>query len=162
MSGNGLAPLTTWEMAKGFIEIGTVESLGKLGRSEEQLATYRAFMDKVSGCSPNRGWFGLYEAPCLSADADEAGLQQCGRLHQDFSPGARVHHQLRCSELLLLLPPWARRGRSVAAQAAEAISTQPASAAASPDSSDWLYTQRARKLRSTWSTPPTSESGTKT
>eukprot|EP00775_Hariotina_reticulata_P009400 gene9400-9564_t len=37
---------TKGRKAKEYIEIGTVESLGKLGRSEEQLITYRSFMDK--------------------------------------------------------------------------------------------------------------------
>lgn len=38
----------TWDEAREYITGGTVESLGKLRRSEEQLTTYRAFMDKVS------------------------------------------------------------------------------------------------------------------
>lgn len=37
----------TWDEAREYIEGGTVESLGKLRRSEQQLTTYRAFMDKV-------------------------------------------------------------------------------------------------------------------
>jgi hypothetical protein len=37
----------TWDEAREYIEGGTVESLGKLRRSEEQLTTYRSFMDKV-------------------------------------------------------------------------------------------------------------------
>lgn len=37
----------TWDKAREYIEPGTVESLGHLRRSEQQLTTYRAFMDKV-------------------------------------------------------------------------------------------------------------------
>lgn len=37
----------TWEQTRQYIEEGTVESLGKLRRSEQQLTTYRSFMDKV-------------------------------------------------------------------------------------------------------------------
>lgn len=40
----------TWDEARQYIEEGTVESLGKLRRSEQQLATYRSFMDKVCVC----------------------------------------------------------------------------------------------------------------
>jgi hypothetical protein len=42
----------TWDEAREYIEGGTVESLGKLRRSEEQLKTYRSFMGKVR-CSVN-------------------------------------------------------------------------------------------------------------
>lgn len=38
----------TWQAASEYIEEGTVESLGKLRRSEQQLTTYRSFMDNVS------------------------------------------------------------------------------------------------------------------
>lgn len=37
----------TWEEVRQYIDEGTVESLGKLRRSEQQLTTYRSFMDKV-------------------------------------------------------------------------------------------------------------------
>lgn len=37
----------TWDEVAQYIEEGTVESLGKLRRSEQQLTTYRAFMDQV-------------------------------------------------------------------------------------------------------------------
>jgi hypothetical protein len=37
----------TWDEARDYIEGGTVESLGKLKRSEQQLTTYQSFMDKV-------------------------------------------------------------------------------------------------------------------
>lgn len=37
----------TWDQIREIVKIGTVESLGKLRRSEQQLKTYRAFMDKV-------------------------------------------------------------------------------------------------------------------
>ena len=37
----------TWDVTKKYIEEGTVESLGHLRRSEQQLKTYRAFMAKV-------------------------------------------------------------------------------------------------------------------
>lgn len=41
-----------WDDVRQYIEEGTVESLGKLRRSEQQLTTYRSFMDKVSSsCS---------------------------------------------------------------------------------------------------------------
>jgi hypothetical protein len=43
----------TWDEAAEYIAGGTVESLGKLRRSEQQLATYRAAMDKV--CCVLRG-----------------------------------------------------------------------------------------------------------
>jgi len=49
----GIAPLTTWDKAKEYIDEGTVESLGALGRSEEQLVMYRSFMDKVRRNAPN-------------------------------------------------------------------------------------------------------------
>jgi hypothetical protein len=41
----------TWEEAAEYIAGGTVESLGRLRRSQEQLTTYRAAMDQV----PSRG-----------------------------------------------------------------------------------------------------------
>lgn len=37
----------TWDEVAQYIDEGTVESLGKLRRSEQQLTTYRAFMDQV-------------------------------------------------------------------------------------------------------------------
>lgn len=37
----------TWDEAREYIQGGTVESLGKLRRSEQQLTVYRSFMDKV-------------------------------------------------------------------------------------------------------------------
>jgi hypothetical protein len=37
----------TWQQAKAWIEEGTVESLGRLRRSEAQLSAYRTAMDKV-------------------------------------------------------------------------------------------------------------------
>lgn len=37
----------TWEKAKDYIAGGTVASFAKLRRSEQQLTTYRSFMDKV-------------------------------------------------------------------------------------------------------------------
>eukprot|EP00878_Enallax_costatus_P001268 GHUV01001412.1.p1 GENE.GHUV01001412.1~~GHUV01001412.1.p1 ORF type:complete len:207 (+),score=46.43 GHUV01001412.1:94-621(+) len=39
--------ILTWDVTKKYIEEGTVESLGHLRRSEQQLKTYRAFMAKV-------------------------------------------------------------------------------------------------------------------
>jgi hypothetical protein len=50
----GIAPLTPWDKAKEYIDEGTVESLGALGRSEEQLVMYRSFMDKVRRNAPYR------------------------------------------------------------------------------------------------------------
>jgi predicted ATPase len=38
----------TWDQIQEIVDIGTVESLGRLRRSEQQLKTYHAFMDKVS------------------------------------------------------------------------------------------------------------------
>jgi F0F1-type ATP synthase gamma subunit len=38
----------TWDQIREIVDIGTVESLGRLRRSEQQLKTYHAFMDKVS------------------------------------------------------------------------------------------------------------------
>jgi hypothetical protein len=40
----------TWEQAAAWIAEGTVESLGRLRRSEAQLGAYRAAMDKVLDC----------------------------------------------------------------------------------------------------------------
>jgi hypothetical protein len=37
----------TWDQIREIVDIGTVESLGRLRRSEQQLKTYKAFMDKV-------------------------------------------------------------------------------------------------------------------
>jgi hypothetical protein len=37
----------TWEQAHAWIQEGTIESLGRLGRSEQQLAEYRNAMGKV-------------------------------------------------------------------------------------------------------------------
>jgi hypothetical protein len=37
----------TWDQIREIVDIGTVESLGRLRRSEQQLKTYHAFMDKV-------------------------------------------------------------------------------------------------------------------
>jgi predicted ATPase len=43
----------TWDQIREIVDIGTVESLGRLRRSEEQLKTYHAFMDKVSTALPH-------------------------------------------------------------------------------------------------------------
>lgn len=37
----------SWEEVAGLIDEGTVESLGKMGRSEDDLKVYRKFMDGV-------------------------------------------------------------------------------------------------------------------
>ncbi|KAF6254300.1 hypothetical protein COO60DRAFT_1542055 [Scenedesmus sp. NREL 46B-D3] len=37
----------TWDQIGEIVQIGTVESLGRLRRSEQQLKTYHAFMDQV-------------------------------------------------------------------------------------------------------------------
>lgn len=37
----------SWEEVAGLIQEGTVESLGKLGRSEEDIQVYRKFMAGV-------------------------------------------------------------------------------------------------------------------
>eukprot|EP00882_Tetradesmus_deserticola_P009013 GHRQ01009508.1.p1 GENE.GHRQ01009508.1~~GHRQ01009508.1.p1 ORF type:complete len:174 (+),score=57.52 GHRQ01009508.1:90-611(+) len=37
----------TWDVVSEIVETGTVESLGRLRRSEQQLKEYHAFMDKV-------------------------------------------------------------------------------------------------------------------
>lgn len=41
----------TWDEVAQYIDEGTVESLGKLRRSEQQLTTYKAFMDQVGAYS---------------------------------------------------------------------------------------------------------------
>jgi hypothetical protein len=93
----------TWDEVRRYIEEGTVEALGKLRRSEQQLATYRTFMDKVSPqfklCLRYQADHSVcYGQICVTAwvyGVGEGRICQRGRLCQDLSSGTNQQSQWR-------------------------------------------------------------------
>jgi hypothetical protein len=91
----------TWDEVAQYIEEGTVESLGKLRRSEQQLTTYRAFMDQVgvgmltSCLQPGNNADTVSYAFGSCDGAGEGGLCQRGRFCQDHSAGTNQQSERR-------------------------------------------------------------------